>query len=63
MFEHIVDEIEMRTAVVKTGVDVGKTDIDQRIYLINMRGGNNGFHGKLHGFAQLAMQSILIKRV
>jgi hypothetical protein len=42
---------------------VRKTDIDQCIYLINTRGANNGFHGELHGFAQLALQSILIKRV
>jgi hypothetical protein len=63
MFEHVVDEIEMRATVVKTRIDVSKTDIDQRIHLVDMCRGNNRFHGELHGFAQLAMQSILIKRV
>ena len=63
MLEHIIDEIEMRSAVIKTGVDVRETDVDQCLGLIYMRGSDDGFHGELHGLAQLAIESILIKRV
>jgi hypothetical protein len=42
---------------------VRKADIDQHIRPIDTRGADNGFHGELYGFAQLALQSILIKRV
>jgi hypothetical protein len=53
----------MRAAIVKTGVDVRETDIDQSLRLIDTGGCNNGFHSKLHGLAQLAVESVLIKPV
>jgi hypothetical protein len=42
---------------------MGKTDIYQSFCLIDMGGGNNGLHGKLHGLAQFAVESFLIKPV
>ena len=63
VLEHEVDKVEMRAPAVKAGVDMRETDVDQGIDLIDMSRRDNGFHGKLHGLAKLAGQSILIQLV
>jgi hypothetical protein len=44
MLEHVIDEVEMRTATIETGVDVRETDIYQPLCLIDM--GRNYFQLK-----------------
>ena len=55
------DEIQMRAAAVKAGIDMRKTNIDQRFGLVNFGGSDNGFHCKLNRFAELAVKPLLIE--
>ena len=48
-----MDEIEVRPAAVKTGIDMGKADIDQALCLVDFGGGDDGLHRELHRLALL----------
>jgi hypothetical protein len=53
----------MRPTVIKTGVNMRKADINQRICLVDMRGSYDCFHRELHGLALLPIQPGLIKLI
>jgi hypothetical protein len=63
MLEQVIDEVEVSAAVVKAGVDMRETDIDQAIDLVDVRRGDDGFHGELHRLAELAVEPILVELI